>query len=201
MRWLLSLILVLPLLLHGCESMADGGEADAPGSRIDTAEVFGDEVGPGPADDLAEDPAEDAPPAEVNDASGGEAWETTADDGAEDLPAVGWPAGKYVSAAIVHEMMQRAPRGAFTLLNVSDAAFWSMGHLEGSLVIPWDVLSERRAEVPLDKVLIIYCRRGVRSEVAYELMTTGAAPVQTLVLEGGLEHWIAQGYPVVAHEP
>ncbi len=83
------------------------------------------------------------------------------------------------------------------LLNVSDEEFYEMGHIADSLKIPWDLLETRLDEVDRSRHIVIYCRRGVRSESAYETLTDAGYSL-IWVMEGGLEQWIAAGYPTVS---
>ena len=106
-----------------------------------------------------------------------------------------WPQEKYIS---IDELYSRVQSGdsEMLLMNVSDEEFYNMGHIEGTVKIPWDTLSSRLDEVDRDKHIVIYCRRGVRSESAYDTLIGEDYPF-VWVMEGGLEQWIEKGYPVV----
>ncbi|MDX9723800.1 MAG: rhodanese-like domain-containing protein [Myxococcota bacterium] len=106
----------------------------------------------------------------------------------------GWPADKYLSP---EQVFAKLSSGApFRPLNVSDAIFYELGHIEGSTAIPWDSLPSRLTELSKTEKLVIYCRRGVRSESAYETLKANGFE-QLWVMSDGLERWIALGYPVV----
>ena len=114
------------------------------------------------------------------------------DSGASETP---WPDGKYISIDEVHNRAEaRDPE--MLLLNVSDEEFYNLGHIAGSLAIPWDLLAGRIGEVDRTRHVVVYCRRGVRSEAAYTTLT-GADSPYVWVMEDGLEAWIARGYPTV----
>ncbi|MBN2343747.1 MAG: rhodanese-like domain-containing protein [Deltaproteobacteria bacterium] len=101
---------------------------------------------------------------------------------------------KYLSVDKVHKMFS-AECPNILYLNVVDEEFYSLGHIAGSVEIPWDTLDEQLNEIPTDVNIIIYCRRGVRSEDAYE--TLSAADYNTIwIMEGGIEAWTAAGYSV-----
>lgn len=110
-----------------------------------------------------------------------------------------WPEGKYIS---IEETYQRlcSEDPDLQFLNVSDEEFWNLGHIEGSLVIPWDTLAGRLGEVDPQIHTIVYCRRGVRSEVAYETLIDNAYELVWVMGDGGLEAWIELGYPTVPCE-
>ncbi len=118
-----------------------------------------------------------------------------ADSGSESDQLPPWPSGKYISIDEVHHrVLVNDPQ--MLLLNVSDEEFYNMGHIAGSLKIPWDELEANLGAINSTKHIVIYCRRGVRSESAY---TTLSESGYTLlwVMEGGLEEWLEKGYPTV----
>ena len=82
------------------------------------------------------------------------------------------------------------------LLNVVDEEFYNLGHIEGSLVIPWDLLPGREDEVDRSRHVVIYCRRGVRSVAAYDTLEQAGFD-HLWIMESGLERWIELDYPTV----
>lgn len=106
-----------------------------------------------------------------------------------------WPTDKYLGCEQVRAY-QLAGDPRMLLLNVVDEEFYDLGHLEGSLKIPWDLLEGRLAEVDRARYLVVYCRRGVRSEPAYTTLED-AGYAHVWVMEGGIERWIDLGYPTV----
>ena len=110
--------------------------------------------------------------------------------------APSWPEGKYISVEEVHaKLLAHDPD--MLLVNVVDEEFYDLGHIEGSLAIPWDTLEGRLAELDRERHIVIYCRRGVRSESAYTILVDHGFQL-LWVMEGGIERWIASGYPTVA---
>ena len=108
------------------------------------------------------------------------------------LPSA-WPDGKYISIDEVYLRWQLKDSEAL-FLNVVDEEFYNLGHIEGSLKIPWDELEDNLDKVDSGKHIVIYCRRGVRSESAYTTLSEKGYPY-IWVMEGGLEDWIAREYP------
>lgn len=106
-----------------------------------------------------------------------------------------WPDGRYITCERVYELAQ-AKIPEMLLLNVADEEFYSLGSIEGSLKIPWDLLPGRLAEVDAARNIVIYCRRGVRSEAAFDTLD-GAGYLHKWIMEGGIERWNALGYPTV----
>lgn len=102
------------------------------------------------------------------------------------------PKKKYLSAAQVHTIWETAcPRILY--LNVVDATYYNLGHIPGSIEIPWDTLESRLGEVDKELTILIYCRKGVRSENAYTTLMNADYP-RLYVMEDGIEPWIAAGY-------
>jgi rhodanese-related sulfurtransferase len=142
-------------------------------------------------------------PDSVSDAADDLADENDALDGADgggDVPGDDaspppWPGGMSITCEEVHERRLAADPDMLLLL-VSDEEFWSMGMIEGSLVIPWDLLEGRIDEVDPSRNVVVYCRRGVRSSSAHAtLQDSGYEHVW--IMTDGLERWIELGYPVV----
>lgn len=106
-----------------------------------------------------------------------------------------WPTGKYISIDEVYARLQ-ARDPDMLLVNVVDEQYYDLGHLAGSLKIPYDTLAGRLGELDRTRHIVIYCRRGVRSETAYTTLTGNGFSL-VWVMEGGIEPWIAAGYPVV----
>ena len=58
------------------------------------------------------------------------------------------------------------------IIDVRTEAEWNNGHLEGAILIPYDVIGERIATVVKDKSrrIYVYCRSGNRSRIAKETL-------------------------------
>ncbi|NMB75038.1 MAG: rhodanese-like domain-containing protein [Myxococcales bacterium] len=104
-----------------------------------------------------------------------------------------WPDGRYITCEQVYEFTQ-AKVPELLLLNVADEEFYNLGSIEGSLKIPWDELAGRLSDVDARRYVVIYCRRGVRSESAYDTLD-GAGYAHKWIMEGGIERWNSLGYP------
>lgn len=113
-------------------------------------------------------------------------------DTAGSITPAAWPTSKYISPQEVHQRLTDADTDLL-LVNVVDEEYYDLGHIAGSLVIPWDLLPGRVSEVDAQRHVVLYCRRGVRSEAAYETLdSSGFADLW--VMEGGLVAWLALGY-------
>lgn len=71
------------------------------------------------------------------------------------------------------------------LLDVRTLEEYQVGHLEGGYLLPITELSQRVNEIPHDKVIVVYCRSGGRSQRALEyLKSIGYTEVYNLA--GGI---------------
>jgi phage shock protein E len=84
----------------------------------------------------------------------------------------------------------------FTLVNVKTPY---IGEIAGTdLYIPYDQLTARATELPLDKSakVLVYCRSGVESaQAAQTLLTLGYTSVWNL--DGGMNAWTASGRSLI----
>lgn len=185
------LVLLLPLLAAASCDMRDLAPME-PDTTLDSVPEDGAD-GDSTVADVEEDDGggEDA---SVEDTDGDVLDAVEDGSGSDGVEAV-WPSGKYISCDEVHALMEAGDPDMLLLL-VSDEEFWSMGMIEGSVVIPWDLLAGRLDEVDSSRNVVAYCRRGVRSEAAYTTLTDSGHE-HVWVMSNGLEEWISLGYPVV----
>jgi phage shock protein E len=77
-------------------------------------------------------------------------------------------------------------------IDVRTAEEFNAGNIEGSVLIPYEVIADHIAEVTTDKNadIRVYCRSGRRSEVAKD--TLKAMGYSHVINEGGYEEIIAR---------
>ncbi len=73
----------------------------------------------------------------------------------------------------------------FQLVDVRQPGEYAKGHLPGARLIPLGELAERASELDEDKPVIVYCRSGVRSKTACQILTRLGVD-KVLNMEGGL---------------
>jgi phage shock protein E len=58
------------------------------------------------------------------------------------------------------------------VIDARTEAEWNNGHVEGALLIPYDVIGEKITAVAADKAkrIYVYCRTGRRSQIAKETL-------------------------------
>ncbi len=68
--------------------------------------------------------------------------------------------------------VEKLPRdGSVTLLDVRTPSEREVGHIPGFIHIPLDELRQRAGELPQDKPVYIHCHSGLRSYLAYRMLT------------------------------
>ena len=82
-----------------------------------------------------------------------------------------------------------------TVLDVRSENEWHEGHLPGATHIPLGYLSDRLAEIPAGRPVVVQCQSGGRSSIAASILErAGFDDVSNLT--GGLGAWTASGLPL-----
>jgi rhodanese-related sulfurtransferase/glyoxylase-like metal-dependent hydrolase (beta-lactamase superfamily II) len=82
------------------------------------------------------------------------------------------------------------------VLDIRAPREWRLSHIDGSVNIPLNHLSERITEVPSDRPVLVHCAGGYRSSIAAGVLQRhGRANLTELT--GGMTAWEAAGLPVV----
>jgi len=101
-----------------------------------------------------------------------------------------------ISPAEVYEIITNDED--YIILDVRTQDEYYEGHLEKALLIPVDDLEKVVDELPKDKPIIVYCRSGVRSRKAAEILVdNGFSQVYDM---GGILKWQEEGFPVIVEE-
>jgi len=110
------------------------------------------------------------------------------------LPVAGRETIEQISVADL------APRvSAVTVLDVRGASEWTQGHIPGALHVPLGYLTDRIAEIPSDRPIVVHCQSGSRSSIAASLLKrAGLDHVSNLT--GGITAWAAAGLPIEHHD-
>jgi rhodanese-related sulfurtransferase len=80
-------------------------------------------------------------------------------------------------------------------IDVREPAEWQRGRIPGAILVPLNaLLIAPRRYLTADNI-VFYCAQGIRSAVACEVAAAiGLRDVRNL--EGGIQAWEAQGFPV-----
>jgi rhodanese-related sulfurtransferase len=81
------------------------------------------------------------------------------------------------------------------VLDIRAPREWQKSHIDGSVNIPLNHLSERMKEVPSERPVLVHCAGGYRSSIAAGLLQQHGRTNLT-ELNGGLAAWEAAGLPV-----
>ena len=83
----------------------------------------------------------------------------------------------------------------YIILDVRAPDEFKEGHIEGAILIPVLELDNRLGELPKDKPIITYCKIGIRSRNAANILVkNGFTQIYDM---GGILDWIDKGYPVI----
>ncbi|GHF63260.1 rhodanese-related sulfurtransferase [Deinococcus metalli] len=93
----------------------------------------------------------------------------------------------------VRELKTAYDAGAY-VLDVRTPAEYAEGHLARAVNLPLDQVQARAGEVPADRPVYVICRSGNRSAQASAILTMAGKDVRNV--GGGMNDWIAAGYPV-----
>ena len=81
------------------------------------------------------------------------------------------------------------------LVDVRRPDEYAAGHIAGAILAPLDSVKEKLAAVPRDQEIVLICRSGRRSGLAYkELAAEGFTNL--LNMHDGMLKWQEAGYPV-----
>lgn len=80
------------------------------------------------------------------------------------------------------------------ILDVREDYEYEDAHLAGVLHVPMGFLGQRVEDLPRDRVVYVICRVGNRSGRVVDALNHHG--FQTVNVEGGIEAWEAQGFPI-----
>lgn len=124
------------------------------------------------------------------------------------------PRSGYTPAGIknvnVEEAKKMVEKDDVFVLDVRTPSEFNSSHVKGATLIPVtnasgsglspdNLLEARVDEVPKNKKILVYCRSGHRSVSASKILIN-AGYEQVYNMEGGINAWIAAGYPVEGSE-
>jgi len=93
---------------------------------------------------------------------------------------------RSVTAAVLKEQLGNGE--PIFLLDVRE----SFEHEEfniGGVLIPLGEVTQRFAEIPADREVVVYCRKGIRSQIAIQRLQDKYHFTNLVNLTGGMEAW------------
>ncbi len=98
----------------------------------------------------------------------------------------------YMGGTIFPRQIPREEWKNFHVIDTRDAEQYAKDRIPGAVNIDWRQVLARRAELPKNKSLLLYCNSGTLSaQAAFALKLAGVENV--LILQGGLNQWKAEG--------
>jgi hydroxyacylglutathione hydrolase len=92
-------------------------------------------------------------------------------------------------------LAEHMKNGDVAVLDVRGRTEWESGHLPGVENIPLGYLTDRLAEIPRDKPLVVHCQSGARSAIATSVLQAQGL-TNVVNLTGGFADWQKAGHPV-----
>jgi rhodanese-related sulfurtransferase len=98
----------------------------------------------------------------------------------------------YGGATIWPEQIPAEDWKKFYVIDARDVDQFKAEHIPGAVNIDWRQVLAKRAELPQDKPILIYCNSGTLSaQAGFALRVAGMDNVR--ILQGGLQEWKAKG--------
>ena len=94
---------------------------------------------------------------------------------------------------VIHwEQLDALDKDRYILLDVRTDEEYQKGHVDGSMHIPVDSLRQRLNELPGDKLIVVYCKIGLRGYIAYRILVQKG--FDAVNLSGGFDIYQAMRY-------
>ncbi len=99
---------------------------------------------------------------------------------------------EYGGATILPEQIPAEEWKKIHVIDTRDAEQFNKAHIPGAVNIDWRQVLGRRAELPTDKMVLLYCNAGTLSaQAGLALRVAGLDNVR--ILQGGFNEWKAKG--------
>ncbi|BCB28121.1 hypothetical protein SKTS_30070 [Sulfurimicrobium lacus] len=99
---------------------------------------------------------------------------------------------EYGGATILPEQIPAEEWKKIYVVDTRDADQFAKAHIPGAVNIDWRQMLGRRAELPSDKMVLVYCNAGTLSaQAGLALRVAGMDNVR--ILQGGFSEWKAKG--------
>lgn len=99
---------------------------------------------------------------------------------------------EYGGATILPEQIPAEDWKKILVIDTRDADQYKSDHIPGAINIEWRQVLGRRAELPSDKMVLVYCNAGTLSaQAGLALRVAGMDNVR--ILQGGFTEWKAKG--------
>jgi hydroxyacylglutathione hydrolase len=92
------------------------------------------------------------------------------------------------------ELAGRMRADHLTVLDVRGRSEWDAGHIPGAANVPYGHITDRIAEIPRDRPVLVYCETGSRSAIAAGVLRAHGYD-DVLNVRGGFSEWERQQLP------
>ena len=96
--------------------------------------------------------------------------------------------GENVTADEARQFISSGESDRYQLVDVRQPKEYDQSHIPGSILIPLSDLPKRQDELDKNKPLIVYCRSGVRSKAACQILSLAGASY-VFNMSGGILGW------------
>lgn len=98
----------------------------------------------------------------------------------------------YGGATILPEQIPAEDWKRFLVIDVRDADQYAASHIPGAVNIEWRQVLARRAELPKERAILVYCNTGsLSAQAGFALRVAGMDNVR--ILQGGFSEWKSKG--------
>lgn len=98
----------------------------------------------------------------------------------------------YGGATMLPEQIPAEDWKRFFVIDARDADQYAASHIPGAVNIEWRQVLARRAELPKEKAILIYCNTGsLSAQAGFALRVAGMDNVR--ILQGGFSEWKSKG--------
>lgn len=98
----------------------------------------------------------------------------------------------YGGATIFPEQIPKEDWPRFHVIDARDKEQYDKEHIPGAVNLEWRQTLEKRASIPKDKSVLIYCNTGsLSAQAGFALRAAGYENVR--ILQGGFAEWKAKG--------
>ena len=107
----------------------------------------------------------------------------------------------YVTISVhdAHQLIEMTSENELIILDVRTIEEYTRESIEGAMNIPLQELQEKVGMIDKNKIIIVYCRSGVRSLQASQILVdNGFTRINNM--EGGIIAWHNEGYPLLQTE-
>lgn len=98
----------------------------------------------------------------------------------------------YGGGVIFAEQIPKDDWKKFLVIDARDAGQFSKSHIPGAINIEWRQVLAKRASIPKDKPVLIYCNSGsLSAQAGFAMRVAGWDNLR--ILQGGFDEWRAKG--------